>query len=122
MRALFTLLFIITVTFAYASNGCKVVLVLNTKVYVDADFRSEPLTYLKRGMEVEVVGYERGFYQIKVDNQSAFITEASIKENEAFSSFRESVFLKMSNPQKETSTNKAVVNNESEQQILLLSN
>lgn len=102
MKTLITIIFACLLGFtSYATenneNGCNVKLVLNTKVYQDSDFRAEPLTYLKKGAEVKVYDFEKGFYAIKVNGQTAYITEATIKNTQDFEQFKHSLFEKSEN-------------------------
>jgi len=104
MKKSLFLFLLIASTFTYANspkNSCKVELLLSTKVYTECDFRAESLTYLKKGMKVEVVGYNKGFYEIVVNHEKAYITEANIKTNQEFESFKKHIFNNIANDEEE---------------------
>lgn len=105
MKKLIIICLLLVSAFAYANkpkSSCKVELLLSTKVYTECDFRSEPLTYLKKGIQVELIGYHKGFYTLLINNQKAYITEANIKPNQEFIQFKNYIFSSISNEQKQS--------------------
>ncbi|MFW5700406.1 MAG: hypothetical protein ACOCWM_01845 [Cyclobacteriaceae bacterium] len=95
MKKSMTILFLLLCTFSFANSpqlSCNVELLLSTKVYAESDFRAESITYLKKGSEVELLGYHKGFYTIIVNDTKAYITEANIKYNQDFEKFKNYIF------------------------------
>jgi hypothetical protein len=100
MKNILIVLFVAASSYTFAYNprySCTVKLLLHTKVYEHHDFRAESFTYLKKGHEVKVVGYIKGFYVINVDGTEAYITEANIKINKEFEDFKNRIFHRLNN-------------------------
>ena len=101
------ILFVLFTSPLTANNrqGVEVQLVLNTKVYMENDFRSEALTYIKKGEKVTVMDYSKGFFIIQYKNQTGYITEANIKICEEFQKFKYDLFSKKENNNTEDMNN-----------------
>jgi len=102
MKKLLIVLFVAASSYTFANNPeytCTVKLLLNTKVYTDHDFRAKSLTYLEKGNEVKIIGYQKGFYVINLDGTEAYITEANIKINKEFEVFKNLIYKRLNNQQ-----------------------
>ncbi|MGK7393460.1 MAG: hypothetical protein ACNS62_02770 [Candidatus Cyclobacteriaceae bacterium M3_2C_046] len=89
-----TYLFLLTVLplQLWANNGCEAKLVLSSKVYSDCSFKSETYTWLKKGQMVEVIDFKKGFCQILINQDTAYITESNLEISQNLRTFKYNKF------------------------------
>ena len=103
MKNLIVLFIFVLFSSSLLANDAQTVevqLVLNTKVYAESDFRSEALTYIEKGEKVTIIDYSKGFFTIRYNDQTGYITESNIKICEEFQKFKYELFSRKNDKEK----------------------